>query len=897
MMEIALVQLVQHYLSLHEYSTAVFYGERLFEHAPSDANAHVLATAYVASCQFSSVVHLLGGSQLPSNRFLFARACLALGRHAEAEDALLSRVHRGRDLRASVRADTSRVPCGAAGIALLADVYRAMSRLDDAADMYAVALEVDPYLWRAFTALAQVGGGEAATAGVDLFAPTTGALMASHPANASLLPLLHLPSADGRAECEGEGPRARVEAGHAPPPVGRHAQAGGGRDGAAATPATPATRLAASLGRIGLTSAVQPARGMGEALRFTTPGVGEGSGGEGPPSVAREWGAVESNVGPERTTGPSGGGHPTSAPVFTPAPLLGVGRALSFQSGPIVSLSGLAAGHPAFASALRGSGARLRHGPENFPGVDYSPVAWEHPERGEGSALGSAFATPGGVAARRQARSDDEGEGVASSLSLSRIVAGDEEGGDGLLLGGASVAYSPAVGHGGAPLPPPSAGRARARGGAVAAGIASKRGPPSPSPGTVAPLGKGPRGLARPASAASVLLSSPGRAGRTLKRNFAATEGGREVEGATLGALLEKGAGGLLAILTTLARATAALARCDSAAVLAALALLPAAHASSPLVHCLAGRAYAEAGRFGLARASFMAMRAADPTRVEGCDAYSTALWQLRRSVELTALAQELVVCAPGASATHVVAGNAASLLKDRPAAVRAFTRAAAADSTSAYPLCLLGLELLSSGKADRAAEALRAALSREPASYRAWHGMGLVLLRQDDKTGALTHFTRACALNQRSATLQAYLGACLFGLGRVEEAGSALEKARALDPGNAFVTYNLAQVRLSQNDLEGARVALLACHEASPRELGVLVQLGRVCKRLGRVPEAVRLLNTALELARGAVVPVNGGAPGPHLGAQVTRDKEVNAIKALLYSVESTEDDVEWQG
>lgn len=368
---------------------------------------------------------------------------------------------------------------------------------------------------------------------------------------------------------------------------------------------------------------------------------------------------------------------------------------------------------------------------------------------------------------------------------------------------------------------------------------------------------------------------------------------GDELTGQSWLSRVESGVAGVLSLCHVIGTAVRALSLVDTDTAIAVLTgpQLPMLHKKTAYVQYLLGLAYTECGRFSAARSSFLEMRSHDCGRMEGLDVLSTVLWQMRRGAELAALAQELVARDPNDAISHIVAGNSFSLLKKRASALLSFERAVALDGSRAYPYCLLGLELLSAGSVEKAAEAFRAALSLEPRSYRAWHGMGLVLLRsyggqpEGDKEQALAHFKKAAELHPRSATLAAYYGACLYSLGRLVEASTVLEGAIGLDPGNGFCHYNLAQVMRAQGKHEQERRELLICHEASPRELAILVQLGKACKRLGRLPEAGRFLNLALEVARGSVNPIStGGIP---LVTGPSREKEITQIKVLLQTLD----------
>jgi tetratricopeptide (TPR) repeat protein len=130
---------------------------------------------------------------------------------------------------------------------------------------------------------------------------------------------------------------------------------------------------------------------------------------------------------------------------------------------------------------------------------------------------------------------------------------------------------------------------------------------------------------------------------------------------------------------------------------------------------------------------------------------------------------------------------------------------------------------------------------------------------------------------------------------GRGEEALAALRCAEALEPGSSQAAYQTALLLLAAGELAGARACLLRVHERSPREPGILVQLGSLCKRMGRTEEAARFLNLALE-ALSLPAGLLGGAvacgPGATASAAAAAgsDKDRNTVRQMLANLEVQE-------
>lgn len=71
----------------------------------------------------------------------------------------------------------------------------------------------------------------------------------------------------------------------------------------------------------------------------------------------------------------------------------------------------------------------------------------------------------------------------------------------------------------------------------------------------------------------------------------------------------------------------------------------------------------------------FRYARLYSPYRIEGMDLFSSALWQLRRHDELSALAHQLHAIAPYSVQSQIASGNIFSLEKDHDTALKFFQK------------------------------------------------------------------------------------------------------------------------------------------------------------------------------------------------------------------------------
>jgi tetratricopeptide (TPR) repeat protein len=132
--------LVQKYLSLYQYDTAKFFAERLYYENPSPENLNVLAQCFYRLGKLKQAYHILQDSDHPSNRYLFALVCIAIGKLTEAERALSPNPQ--IDPQHLTGKQLGEVPEGAAGLYLLGRIARRSQCRDSAMFFLKKAIEV-----------------------------------------------------------------------------------------------------------------------------------------------------------------------------------------------------------------------------------------------------------------------------------------------------------------------------------------------------------------------------------------------------------------------------------------------------------------------------------------------------------------------------------------------------------------------------------------------------------------------------------------------------------------------------------------------------------------------------------------------------------------------------------
>eukprot|EP00887_Chlorella_sp_A99_P004840 scaffold4.g4840.t1 len=397
--EAHLVACVQESLALYLYDNAIFLCERLVADFPTEANVFLLATCYHRAGQGYRAYRLLRGMAGEQSRYLFALACLQLGKLTEAEAALLpdndASKARGAGAGAAPPAPPSppapppslpQVPNGAAGFYLLGRIYQLSNRHSAAMHYYNSAVQLDPMLWSAFEELCVLG----ADAEAQQYAAGAGA--------ACFL------AGGGGGEAGGAGggggPAAGAEAGQASPSFlsvatpGPEAPAG-------RTPATAAASAAPHGPATGTATAPGPRLGLG-----LTPGWGDAAaaaGGRGAPAAAGGQAGAE------------GGGMPSPGAYVTPAP---GARPTAPPPAPKVGGGGARPAWPATASPLAAAAASAS------AGFGTASSAWGAPQRkfvDEGKmrkVSGKLFADPASVLRRMgDARAGGGGGGAAAAAA------------------------------------------------------------------------------------------------------------------------------------------------------------------------------------------------------------------------------------------------------------------------------------------------------------------------------------------------------------------------------------------------------------------------------------------------------------------------------------------------
>lgn len=276
---------------------------------------------------------------------------------------------------------------------------------------------------------------------------------------------------------------------------------------------------------------------------------------------------------------------------------------------------------------------------------------------------------------------------------------------------------------------------------------------------------------------------------------------------------------------------------------------LPQQHFATAWVLCQVGRAYSEMVNYPEAERVYSWARRVSPHCSEGMDMYSTALYHMKKDVQLSYLAQDAVAMDRLSPQAWCVMGNCFSLQKDHETALKFFQRALQLDQHFTYAHTLCGHEYVAMEDFEEGLICYRKAIRLDSRHYNAWYGLGTIYFRQEKYELAEYHFRRALHVNSRSSVLHCYLGMALHALKKNGEALALLEQAIVADPKNPLPKFQRANVLMSEGRYHEALAELKELKELAPRESSVFFLMGRIYKRLDMLERAIHHFCIALDL------------------------------------------------
>jgi len=281
------------------------------------------------------------------------------------------------------------------------------------------------------------------------------------------------------------------------------------------------------------------------------------------------------------------------------------------------------------------------------------------------------------------------------------------------------------------------------------------------------------------------------------------------------------------------------------------LSTLPRRHYETGYVLNLVGLCHFEAADYKKAEQVFQQVWRIEPRRVEGLEYYSSALWHLRKDIELGHLAQRCLQWDRLKPQVWCVVGNCFSLQNEHDTAIKFFKRAIQVDPSFTYAYTLCGHEFVANEKFDKAIPMYERALEVDSRHYNAWWGLGNIYHRQEEHENARYHFLKALEINKNNSVLRCYLGMVLESLNNPLMALENFDRASQGEPQNGMAYFQKACVLMALERYDEALDDLKKVRCLAPKEACVHFQLGKVYMKLGRDRKALLHFNIAMDLNR----------------------------------------------
>ena len=122
-------------------------------------------------------------------------------------------------------------------------------------------------------------------------------------------------------------------------------------------------------------------------------------------------------------------------------------------------------------------------------------------------------------------------------------------------------------------------------------------------------------------------------------------------------------------------------------------------------------------------------LRQLEPYRRKDMDRFSTTLWHLKKEMELSHLAQELIALDKKSPEAWCAVGNSYSLQREYESAIKSFQRALHLNPNYAYAHNLAGHEHHSNEAFDKAQAHFRNAIRLDSRIYNSWYAASIVSL------------------------------------------------------------------------------------------------------------------------------------------------------------------------
>ncbi len=221
-------------------------------------------------------------------------------------------------------------------------------------------------------------------------------------------------------------------------------------------------------------------------------------------------------------------------------------------------------------------------------------------------------------------------------------------------------------------------------------------------------------------------------------------------------------------------------------------------------------------------------------------DDNSTAIAQYKRALELAPKDPDLAFNL--AESLHRAGGHLDE-------AIAIYKQALALEPEHLGAKVNLGKALADKGLFGEAKETMQAACRMTLADAEAHFNLGVLVMRENDLSSAVTEFERALAMNPRHAPSLNNLGIAWDARGESKKAAEFFRRATQADPSYAEAFFNLGLALMKLDKVPEASKAFEAALKLEPGSSGPYVELGTLYLKQGKRDRAVEAFKKAITL------------------------------------------------
>jgi len=241
------------------------------------------------------------------------------------------------------------------------------------------------------------------------------------------------------------------------------------------------------------------------------------------------------------------------------------------------------------------------------------------------------------------------------------------------------------------------------------------------------------------------------------------------------------------------------------------------------------------------------------PYDMKGMDYYSTALWHLKMSKELTLLSQHCSEYDKRSASTWMVMGNCFSMHKSHDLAIKFFKKAYCTKPDYAYAHTLSGHEYVVNEDFDAAMKSFQTAIRLDARHYNAWYGLATIYQFQQNYKDALYHFEKARKINPNSSVLLVCIGNIFKVQSQYKMALKHIDKAlkltRSTGHHNLKARLERANILILTKRYRDAIDEFTSLLQIIPNEWKIHFHLGEVLLKIGEKDKALQEFTKAMAL------------------------------------------------